>query len=68
MCQVNILCVILGLAKYFPENPITLYEYEMFGTAEKLKHVKTLIGMIFNAFLGKCASTMLTNSEHALDV
>lgn len=40
----------------------------MFGTTEKLKHVKTLIGMIFNAFLGKCASTMLTNSEHALDV
>ena len=42
----------------------------MFLTTEKLKHVKTLdwIGMIFNDFLGKCASTMLTNSEHALDV
>ena len=65
MCQVNILCVILGLAKYFPENP---NKYEMFWTTEQLKYVKTLIGMIFNAFLGKCASTMLTNSEHALDV
>ena len=62
MCHIGVSKII------FQRTPLLTNKYEMFWTTEKLKHVKTLNGMIFNAFLRKCASTMLTNSEHALDV